>query len=204
VKVWKKYEEYLMKGEWHVHTNYTDGRNSVDELCKKAQNIGIPLIAFTEHVRKDLKYDFSSFLNDIDRAKEEYELILLSGCEAKVLPNGELDVNPDILKEVEYPIFAFHAFPKSLDIYLDSLKQVLKNKYVCTWAHPGAFLKKEGLELPEKELKTIFTLMNKKDILLEINKKYEVPKKKWKEIANEHNVQFVRGNDIHSKYKLKM
>jgi len=198
MKVWKKYEEYLMRGEWHVHTNYTDGRNSVDELCKKAQSIEIPLVAFTEHVRKDLTYDFSSFLNDVDRAKEQYDLIILSGCEAKVLPDGDLDVDPDILKEVEYPIFAYHSFPKNIDVYVDSLKYILKNKYVCTWAHPGAFLKKYGLELPVKELETIFTLMNKYDILLEINKKYGVPERKWEGMARECNVQFVKGSDIHN------
>lgn len=202
MKGWKKYKEYLMKGEWHVHTNYTDGENSINDLCEKAQNIGIPLIAFTEHVRKNLEYDFNSFLNDIDNAKEQYDLIILSGCEAKVLPDGDLDVDPIIVEEVDYPIFAYHSFPEDIDIYVDTLKHTFKNQYVCTWAHPGAFLKKHRLEIPERELKNIFSLMNKYDVLLEINKKYDVPEERWKEMANEYNVQFIRGSDIHNIHRL--
>ncbi|MDD4249164.1 MAG: PHP domain-containing protein, partial [Methanosarcina sp.] len=186
-----------------IHTNYTDGENSVAELCERAQNIGIPLIAFTEHVRKNITYDFSGLLNAIDSAKEQYDLIILSGCEAKVLPDGDLDVDPEILKEVDYPIFAYHSFPKDIDIYVKSLKHVLKNMDVCTWAHPGAFLKRYELNLPEKELETIFALMNKYDILLETNIKYNLPEKKWEEIASEYNVQFVRGSDIHNIERLK-
>lgn len=66
MKTWQRYPEFLIKGEWHVHTCYTDGQNTIDECCQKAVEIGIPLIAFTEHVRKNLNYDFHNFLNDIE------------------------------------------------------------------------------------------------------------------------------------------
>jgi DNA polymerase (family 10)/putative hydrolase len=85
MKTWKKYVDYLLEGEWHIHTNYTDGKNTVFEYCEKAVEIGIPLLAFTEHVRKELTYDFNQFLNEIEEAREEFDLIILSGCEAKVL-----------------------------------------------------------------------------------------------------------------------
>lgn len=198
LKKWKKYKDYLEMGCWHVHTNYTDGENSVDEYCLKTVKLKIPLIAFTEHVRKELTYDFNQFLEDIEKARGEFpELIILSGVEAKVLPNGELDVEELILREVDYPIFAFHSFPKDIDLYIESLNSVLRNKYVNTWAHPGAFLLRHGLELPEKELIKIFKLMREQDVLLEINRKYEVPIEKWMSIARRWNVGLVRGDDVH-------
>ena len=198
MKTWEKYSDFLLKGEWHVHTCYTDGKNSIDEYCQKAVDIGLPLIAFTEHVRKDLDYDFHSFLNDIEIAKEKYNLIILSGCEAKVLPDGKLDVSDDILKEIDYPIFAFHSFPKDIDLYFESLKKVLKNKYVNSWAHPGAFLIKNGLELSEEQLIYIFYVMNKMDVLLEINIKYQVPSETWKNLSSKFGVKFVKGSDVHN------
>lgn len=197
MKIWKKYEDLLLKGEWHVHTSYTDGHNSVDDYCKKAVDLGIPLIAFTEHVRKNLDYDFSSFLNNIDEAKDKYDLIILSGCEAKVLPDGYLDVDDDILKEVNYPIFAFHSFPEDLNIYLESLYTVLENRYVNTWAHPCAFLQKKKLELSDNELDEIFSCMQKKEVLLEVNRKYSLPSERWINLAKAHNISFVCGSDIH-------
>lgn len=198
MKVWKKYTNYLLSGEWHVHTNYTDGKNTVREYCERAMELGIPLIAFTEHVRRMLDYDFNDFLNDIEKAREEFDLIILSGCEAKVLPNGELDVEDWILREVDYPIFAFHSFPRDLDLYLGSLKKVLRNKYVNTWAHPGVFLRRYGFELGGDDLINIFKLMNKHEVLLEINSRYNVPSKEWIDLAKGYGVGVVHGSDAHS------
>jgi DNA polymerase (family 10)/putative hydrolase len=198
MKTWKKYVDYLLEGEWHIHTNYTDGKNTVFEYCEKAVEIGIPLLAFTEHVRKELTYDFNQFLNEIEEAREEFDLIILSGCEAKVLPSGALDVEEWILREVDYPIFAFHSFPEDVGIYIESLKSVLRNRYVNTWAHPGAFLLRYGLELSEKKLNKIFTLMEEQNVLLEVNKKYKVPLGAWLDVAERYNVKTVTGNDVHS------
>jgi len=198
MKTWKKYIDYLLVGEWHIHTSYTDGNNSVFEYCEKAIEVGIPLLTFTEHVRKNLNYDFNSFLNEVEKAREEFDLIILSGCEAKVLPNGELDVEEWILREVDYPIFAFHSFPEDIDIYIESLNSVLRNRYVNAWAHPGAFLSRNGLELPERDLIYIFKLMGKQDVLLEMNRKYSVPSEKWISVARNYTVRLVNGNDIHS------
>jgi len=198
MKTWQRYSEFLVKGEWHVHTFYTDGQNSIDEYCQKAVEVGIPLIAFTEHVRKNLNYDFQSFLSDIELAKEKYDLIILSGCEAKVLQDGELDIPSDILRDIDYPIFAFHSFPLNVDLYIDCVKRALKNKFVNTWAHPGLFLKKYSLELNNTELKEIFSLMSKEKVLLEINVRHNLPAKKWLFLANQFNVCSVRGSDVHT------
>ncbi|KKG07103.1 histidinol phosphatase [Methanosarcina mazei] len=202
MKTWEKFSDFLLIGEWHVHTCYTDGKNSIDEYCQKAVAIGLPLIAFTEHVRKNLDYDFHRFLNDIEIAKEKYDLIILSGCEAKVLPYGELDVSDDILKEIDYPIFAFHSFPKDTDLYFESLKKVLKNKHVNAWAHPGVFLIQNGLELSEDQLIDIFHSMSKLNVLLEINIKYQVPSETWKYLSSKFSVKFVKGGDVHSAEQL--
>lgn len=198
MKTWEKYSDFLLKGEWHVHTCYTDGKNNIDEYCQKAVDISLPLIAFTEHVRKNLDYDFHSFLNDIEVAKEKYDLIILSGCEAKVLPDGELDVSTDVLKKIDYPIFAFHSFPKDINLYLDSLKKVIKNKYINAWAHPGLFLKKYSFELDNYELNDIFSLMKTENILLEVNAKYSLPLQEWLLLANRLDVKCVKGSDVHS------
>jgi histidinol phosphatase-like PHP family hydrolase len=74
----------------------------------------------------------------------------------------------------------------------------LRNRYVNTWAHPGAFLLRYGLELSEKKLNKIFTLMEEQNVLLEVNKKYKVPHRAWLDVAERYNVKTVTGNDVHS------
>jgi len=203
MKTWKKYSQYLLLGEWHIHTSYTDGENSVDDYCKRAVELGVPLVAFTEHVRRRLSYDFNAYLEDIDRAREQYDLIVLSGCEAKVLPDGTLDVDDSILKQVDYPIFAFHSFPKDIDVYLDALDNVLRNPYVNTWAHPGVFLEKAGLNLPENELSRVFKVLSANEILIELNARYNAPSDAWISLARYCQVDFVRGSDCHCVEELK-
>lgn len=197
MKTWKKYDSYLLEGEWHIHTSYTDGKSTVFEYCEKAIEMEIPLLAFTEHVRENLTYDLNIFLNDIEKAREEFNLVVLSGCEAKVLPNGEIDVEKQILKELDYPIFAFHSFPADIDKYIECLKSVLKNEYVNTWAHPGSFLLRHNLKVPEDQLVEVFKLMSKKEILFEINRKHTLPEN-WQNIAEKYNVKMVNGSDAHS------
>jgi len=199
MKTWRRYEEYLLTGEWHVHTNYTDGRNSIFEICERARELGIPLLAFTEHVRRKLTYDFNEFLSDIDRAREEFsEIIILSGVEAKVLPDGSLDVEDDIIRQVDYPIFAFHSFPRDRELYVECLKKAIKNRYVNAWAHPGLFLRRTGFSLTVDELEEIFKLMKEHDVLLEVNRRYSLPLGSWLNLAKQMKVRIVRGGDVHS------
>jgi len=197
MKIWQKYVDLLLKGEWHIHTNYTDGASTVMEYCRQAELLEIPLIAFTEHVRRNLNYDFGQFLADIEVARDEFDLVILSGCEAKVLPGGILDVGSEILKEVDYPIFAFHSFPVDQEQYLLSLKAVLNDRYVSAWAHPGLFMFKNNMVLPEEDLSDILRIMKERDILLEINAKYRLPPQEWISLAEGFGVKTVRGSDVH-------
>jgi DNA polymerase (family 10)/putative hydrolase len=198
LKTWEKYQKLLDSGEWHIHTTYSDGFNVVDDYAKAAVELRIPLIAFTEHVRKDLNYDFNKFLSDIETANDRYDLIIFSGCEAKVLPDGNLDVDEWILKEVDYPIFAFHWFPVDRIKYLNALKTAIKNPYVNTWAHPGLFLRKNHFELTQDERNEIFQLMIDNKVLLEINRQYNLPLESWRMDLGKRKVQTVRGSDVHT------
>jgi histidinol phosphatase-like PHP family hydrolase len=45
-----------IKIDMHMHTNFTDGKHSVEEMVKAADTIGLKKIAITEHVRRDSKW----------------------------------------------------------------------------------------------------------------------------------------------------
>ena len=202
MKIWQKYPDYLFNGEWHIHTNFTDGTGSIAEYAETAVELGIPLLAFTEHVRKELDYDFGQFLNEINIAREKYpDLVILSGCEAKVIQDGCLDCRDDILKKVEHRVFAFHSFSESLDKYLTALENVLINHNVDAWAHPGLFFKKHSnILMPDKKLSELFRLMKKAGVLLEVNLKYKLPSIDWltKYPRETTNNPVVFGGDVHS------
>jgi putative hydrolase len=157
------------------------------------------LIAITEHVRKDPDFDMNRLLDDIDIARNEYPgITVLSGVEAKVLSDGSLDVDENILKAVDHPIFAFHRFPPDIGLYIECLERAIKNQYVNAWAHPGWFLQKNNLAIDMAILDEVFGMMSRHDVLLELNGKYGLPQKSWINKAAEMGVGLVRGDDIHA------
>ena len=38
-----------MKMDWHIHSTFSDGKQSVDELIMNAEKIGLESIAITDH-----------------------------------------------------------------------------------------------------------------------------------------------------------
>lgn len=203
-KNWMKYGQHLLNGQWHVHTNYVDGENSVDEYCKGAVELRIPLIAFTEHVRRELTYNYQDLAEEIRTARKNYsELIILTGCEAKVLKDGSLDVSEDILRQSEIVLMAFHSFPRSKEKYVNALKTALSNSRVDIWAHPGLFLRNKDISLSDEELENIFSIAKNKNVLIELNEKYDLPPRGWIEIGKKKGINFVRGSDAHSVRDLK-
>jgi putative hydrolase len=203
MKVWKKYRKFLLSGEWHIHTRYTDGRDSVHDYCRRASELQIPLLAFTEHVRKTPDYDFNAFIGDIERVRDEFDLIILSGCEAKVLPDGDLDVSEEILRAVDYPVFSYHSFPPDTGLYVKTLLHVLNNRCVNTWAHPHALMENRGILLSDKDRESIFQCLKQNDVLLERNQKYGVPDPTWLRMAEWYGIDLVRGSDCHGTDELR-
>lgn len=101
----------MVKLPWnyHCHTNYTDGSNTVEEIAKYCDAHGIEEIAISEHVKKELTYDFNQLLSDIKRASGQFKVRILSGVEAKILPDGTLDCPEEIKKKVDIVIGSVHS-----------------------------------------------------------------------------------------------
>lgn len=189
----------MQSGDWHVHTNYTDGRDSVDDLCCQAVANGLKLVAFTEHVRKKLTYDFKEFVREISEARKKYNIEILSGCEVKVLDlSGNLDVNTDTLKYCDIVIGVFHSFawPNKSD-YLKALESMLCNPFIDVWGHPTFFTDKNKIVLDSHEINRIATICEHNDVLVEINLKYNTTGN-FLEIMQGYNINFVISSDAHS------
>ena len=200
IKKWEKYRKFLKNGAWHVHTNYTDGKNSVFEYCRQAEKLSMPLIAFTEHVRRKMDYDFQDLRKEIEWAKKKFNLEIVLGCEAKVLDEkGNLDSSDDILKESEIVLGSFHsAVLKNKKYFLKALKKMIKNPHVDIWAHPGLFYLRRNFNLSRKELDEITKLCTRNKVLIEINLKYNLPEKGLLSAAKKNKTKFIYGLDAHS------
>jgi len=198
MKKWQRYSRYLATGDWHCHTRYTDGRNTVMEMCGQAQKNGLELIAFTEHVRRKLSYDFSRLEADVEKARKKFpKLKILVGCEAKVLDaRGSLDVSEETLRKCDIVLGTFHSFPSTDKMELESgLRNMLKNPDVDIWTHPITFF--QQCPLCEKDVYDIIRLCIKGNVLVENNIKPRYRSPKLIAECRRMGAKTVTGSDAH-------
>ena len=203
MKKWERYSRYLGTGDWHCHTRYVDGRNTVMEMCGQAQKNGLELIAFTEHVRRSLSYDFSGLVKDVKACRKKFpKLKILVGCEAKVLDaRGSLDVSEETLRKCDIVLGTFHSFPSPDKEELESaLRNMLKNPDVDIWTHPITFF--QHCPLCEKDVYDIIRLCIKGNVLVEDNVKPRYRSPRLIEACRMMGAKTVTGSDAHGTEEL--
>jgi len=200
----EEFNEMMKSGNYvfHIHTNYTDGISNVNAYFEYASQNNIDVIIFTEHVRKDLKYDFDTFVEDVREKNRKFPKIRsFVGCEAKLLPGGGLDIPINILSKINVISFACHSFPQDLELYRLSFKKLFANdewkSFTRVWVHPGRFLKK--LNILDKNLGTLEELVNialSEGVLIEENLKEALPPTEVLKSIPAENI--IVGYDAHS------
>lgn len=139
-----------VRGDLHIHSNYSDGINSIKEIAKFAKGLGYEYIAITDHSRsakyakgideKRLKEEAA----EVEGVQREVGIRIFRGIEVDILKDGSLDFDDDILRDLDIVIAAVHMFPKQ-----DLTEVILKacsNPHVDALAHPTGRLisKREG------------------------------------------------------------
>lgn len=205
MKNWEKYRKYLETGDFHVHTDYTEGVHSVFELCEQAVLNNLKLICFAEHVRKAISYDYDALLADIEKARQRYpRLRILPGCEAKVLDtSGSLDVSQDILDKADILVASFHGFPYGRkEDFLSALFGMLRNPRVDIWGHPATFLRNVGLTT--RDMQSVIGECMKNKVLIEdsLAQPYRTPPE-FLEACKRLGATIVQNSDAHCMEELK-
>lgn len=165
-----------IKGDLHMHTTYSDGAHSLEEMVQAAQERGYDYIAITDH-SKFLQVanglDEKRLLEqreEINRLNEKYPNIhIFAGVEMDILPNGELDFSDDFLREMDWVIAAIHSgFNQSEAEIMHRLQTACENPYVDVIAHPTGRIigRRKGYAVDVDEL---IQLAAKTDTALELN-----------------------------------
>jgi putative hydrolase len=228
MKRWEKYSAFLESGDWHCHTRYTDGRNTVAEMCRQAGSNGLKLIAFTEHVRKTLTYDFDKLVQDVKRARNNHPgMEILVGCEAKVLDSsGSLDVDEGTLDKCDIVLATFHSFPHtplnesgtfdrrrllspsshgrlpSREELEKALAGMISNPLVDIWIHPITFFQK--CPMCEKDIRQMVELCIKNKVLIEDNMKPRYRSPHFINYCRKAGARIAIGSDAHSVEDLRV
>jgi len=164
----------------HVHSHWSDGRASLDEMTEKAKSKGLKLIAFTDHTISAPTLDPKDRLS-IDRisarslaiekirGKAGQDLIILNGIEVDILPDGRLDFPDEVLAQFDLVVASIHLkMNQPVEQITRRLISAIRNPYVDIIGHPS------GRELPhssgrELDWPAIFEAARENQTALEIN-----------------------------------
>jgi len=133
-----------IKGDLHVHSNYSDGQNSIEEMAEAAKKRGYSYLAITDH-SESLKVAGGLNIAELKKKKREIDKInsklkglrVLYGTEVDIDSEGKLDYKDGVLKEFDVVVAAIHTGFKQSKLQLTKrLVKACQNKYTHIIAHP--------------------------------------------------------------------
>jgi len=133
-----------VRGDLHVHTNYSDGQGTIESMAEAALALGYEYLVFCDHsqslrVANGLSPDrLKEKLERVREADERYdEISLLCGSEVDILKSGKLDYEDALLAELDFVVASVHtAFNLSEKEQTDRMLRAMNSPHVRTVAHP--------------------------------------------------------------------
>src|SRR3990172_2111050 len=133
-----------IKGDLHVHTDWSDGSEKLEEIIRKPIEKGNSYLAVTDHSKG---LGVARGLNE-ERIISQHKTIaalnkklrgfrLLAGVEINIKSDGSLDFAEDILRGFDIVVASVHSgFTQSKEQITNRIVTAMKNPYVSVIAHP--------------------------------------------------------------------
>lgn len=137
-----------LRGDLHVHTSDSDGRDSLRLMAEAAAARDLSYIAITDHSRRLAVahgLDAGRLARQMDLIDEMNEqlsnITLLKGVEVDILKDGKLDLPDTILQRLDLVVGAVHEhFDLPADQQTERLLRAMDHPHFSILAHPSARL----------------------------------------------------------------
>ena len=198
------YEDIL--GDFHVHSNWSDGSNSIEEIVEVTKNLGYRFVCITDHSqslrvanglsesRVDKKIKKIQELN-----KKNSDFKIYCGTECDIKADGTMDYRNSVLKKFDVVYGGIHtSFKMDRPTATKRIVKAMENNYVHAIAHPTCRMigRREPFDLDMEE---IMDVAKKTDTFLEINAfpdRLDL-KDTHVKLAKDRGVKIILGSDTH-------
>ncbi|MEW6244123.1 MAG: DNA polymerase/3'-5' exonuclease PolX [Bacillota bacterium] len=165
-----------IRGDLHIHTRYSDGLGTIEEVAEQAARWGYEYLAITDHSRSLV----IAHGLDAARLKAQGERIrrlndemgavrLLHGVEVDILPDGSLDHPDEVLAGLDVVVASVHsAFRQDRQTMTRRIIRAMENPHVDIVAHPTGRLigRRDAYEV---DIEEVIRAAKRTNTVLEIN-----------------------------------
>jgi len=165
-----------LRGTFHVHTTYSDGRATLREILDAARDRGLSYIGISDH---SVTASYARGLTDarlreqheeIDRLRETFlPMHIFRGTEADILPNGSVDYGQAILSRFDFVIASVHSQLKMPEAEMTArIIRAIRNPFVTFVGHLTGriLLSRPGYGIDHAQ---IFEAAAEEGVMIEIN-----------------------------------
>ena len=166
-----------LKGIIHNHTTYSDGKHSLTEMAEYCRSLGYEYLGISDHSKATAFY--ANGLNE-DRVKQQQDEIdklnekltpfrIFKGIEADILPDGNIDYEPDTLTTFDFVVASVHSV-LNMDVVraTDRVIKAINNPYTTILGHMTGrlLLIREGYPLDHK---AVIEACANNGVIIEVN-----------------------------------
>ncbi len=165
-----------IKGDLHMHSAWSDGAHSLEDMAEACRALGYQYMAITDHsqylkVANGLTPErIRKQIDEVRKLNAKYDdFTILTGIEMDILPDGRLDFDDELLAELDLVIASIHSsFSQPREKIMERLKNALTNPHVDIIAHPTGRLigRRDGYDV---DIEMLIQLAKETNTALELN-----------------------------------
>jgi DNA polymerase (family X) len=195
-----------IRGTFHCHTTYSDGRSTLREMAEAARTLGLEYLGIADHSQTAV---YAGGLDKTKVKKQRVEIaelnqefspfVLFAGIESDILTDGRLDYDDETLAGFDHVVASVHGqFTGSEAQMTKRIVAAVSNPFTTILGHPTGrvLLSRDGYPV---NLIAVFEACAAHKVFIEINAHPYRLDLDWRHIrtAKEMGVQFVINPDAH-------
>ena len=195
-----------IRGMLHCHTNYSDGKHTVEEMAHGAEALGVSYLTITDHsptafYAGGLKVDrLRRQWEEIARVQETVRVKLLRGTESDILADGSLDYPADILEQFDVIIASIHSrYRMDENQMTERVTKAMRQPWFKIWGHALGRIIQHRPPFNAR-VEEILDVIAESRVAIEINgDPYRLDMEpRWLREARKRKIKFVISTDAHS------
>lgn len=201
-----------VRGTFHCHTDWSDGRNTLEEMAEASRALGWKYLGIGDHsqslgVARGLDIERVRQQHaEIDRLNKKWrDFRILKGTECDILPDGRLDYPDEVLDMFDYVVVSVHShFNMSKEQMTQRILKAIEHPKVTMLGHATGrlLLRRDGYPV---DLDRILKAAAEHQVMIEINGQPDRMELDWVHVkhAKSLGIMLVLNPDAHSTAELR-